>query len=78
MLVSICVSVLVPGLIEGPLLLVLGLIGASGFVAWSSIRFSVSSNTDMDINGIVGLFVGFQFVMNWLHLISKYSLCVEG
>ena len=74
LLVSIFVSVLFPGLTKGPLLLFWGLIGASGFVAWFSVRFSVYLNTDMDIKGFVGLFVGFQCVKNWLHLVSKKSV----
>ena len=46
----ILVSVIDPGLKKGPLFLLLGLIRVSRFVGWSSVRFSVFLNTDVDSN----------------------------
>ena len=76
LLVSILVSVLDPGLTNGPLLLLLGLIGVSGFMGWSSVRFIVSLDTDMDINRIVSLFVEFQIAKELVALRQQIeSLC---
>ena len=60
LVVLILVSVLVLGLMKRPFILLFVLIGAFGFVIWTSVRFDVFVNTDVDINRFVVLFMGFK------------------
>ena len=61
-----------------PLILLFGLIGTSGFIVWSSVRFDVFLNSGMDINWFVGLLMWLQFVKNWLHLVSRVSVLKDA
>ena len=60
------------------LLALLVLILVSVLAAWSSVTFGVFELWH-DINRFVGLFVGFQFVKNWLDLLKadELSFCFE-